>query len=204
MSSYPIKKHRIYIVDFFNIFSDYREIKYKKDNVDFHSVKHTNKEVDTINFFDIFFTRYIEFVRIDKKSKFIFIMKKLNGYEKTLEYIICRHKSFDVRFMIIEDKLDNDILDKNKDDFLCQYVFYTLGKTNDCTLISNDRYRDRQKYVTLFDFDISLMVMKWDRRLQNMQKLPVILPVNRSVSSHLVGQKCQRCSIPKHKLTNIL
>ena len=47
---------KYYIIDFLNIFSDYREIIYKKKNIDFHSVKHNNKEQDTIGFFKLFFS----------------------------------------------------------------------------------------------------------------------------------------------------
>ena len=38
------KNTPVYIIDFLNIFSDFREIKYKKENIDFHSTKHLNKE----------------------------------------------------------------------------------------------------------------------------------------------------------------
>ena len=37
-------KKTIYTCDYLNLFSDFREIKYKKDNIDFHQVKHFNKE----------------------------------------------------------------------------------------------------------------------------------------------------------------
>ena len=46
---------KYYVIDFFNIFSDYREIIYKKRDIDFHSVKHENKEKDTYDFFHLFF-----------------------------------------------------------------------------------------------------------------------------------------------------
>ena len=77
-----------YIIDFLNIFSDYREIVYKKQNIDFHSVKHNNKEKDTYNFFGLFFTKYIQKVNIKKGSIFIFIMKKINNYDEILNNIL--------------------------------------------------------------------------------------------------------------------
>ena len=46
---------KVYIVDFFNIFSDFREIKYKRQNIDFHSIKHDTKNQDTYDFFKLFF-----------------------------------------------------------------------------------------------------------------------------------------------------
>ena len=51
----------IYICDYLNIFSDFREIKYKKLNIDFHTVKHMNKERDTYEFFELFFKKYIKY-----------------------------------------------------------------------------------------------------------------------------------------------
>ena len=148
------QKPLVYIVDFLNIFSDFREIKYKKQNVDFHSVKHSNKEQDTYDFFKLFFSKYIDYVKIDRSSQFYFVMKKLNDYETILDNIMQTHYDFNMKFIIIEDKFNNDILDKNKDDFLCQYFFYVLQKNNDCVLISNDKYRDKRSYIKLFNFDI--------------------------------------------------
>ena len=104
-------KSNVYIVDFLNIFSDFREIKYKKDNIDFHSVKHCNKEQDTYDFFKLFFSKYIDYVQIEKTSKFYFVMKKLNDYENILDNIMKTHSEFNMRFIIIEDKYDNIILD---------------------------------------------------------------------------------------------
>ena len=148
----------VYIVDFLNIFSDFREIKYKKQNVDFHSVKHSNKEQDTYDFFKLFFSKYIDYVNIDKTSQFYFVMKKLNDYETILDNIMRTHYDFNMKFIIIEDKFNNNILDKNKDDFLCQYFFYILQKNNQCVLISNDKYRDKRSYIKLFNFDIFISV----------------------------------------------
>ena len=156
-------KDKIYIIDFFNIFSDFREIKYKKNNIDFHSVKHNNKLRDTEEFFTLFFTKYINYVKIPYGSKFIFIMKKLYEYQPILENILARYKSFDIKLMIIEDKYDDHILDKNKDDFLCQYIFYVMQQKSNCILISNDKYRDRQNYIKLFTFDILIQTMQWNK-----------------------------------------
>ena len=76
----------IYITDYMNTWSDFREIKYKIKNIDFHSVKHINKEIDTIEFFELFFTKYIKLINIDINSNFIFILKKLTNYEHILLY----------------------------------------------------------------------------------------------------------------------
>jgi hypothetical protein len=195
---------KYYIVDYLNIFSDFREIKYKKCNVDFHSVKHNNKEQDTIDFFNLFFSKYIEYVNIDKDSIFIFVMKKLYGYEATLGNIVKQNSSFNIRFMIIEDKYNNGVLDKNKDDFLCQYIFYTLQKNSDCTLISNDKYRDRQKYIKLFTFDMRIQIITWNEKDQKIKIKSERFVVDRSWGDAIVRQTCRRCTIPKHKLDCIL
>ena len=80
-----LKNPTIYIIDFFNIFSDFREIKYKRQNIDFHSVKHVTKNQDTCDFFKLFFTRYIAYTGIKPNSKFYFIMKGLNDYDVVLD-----------------------------------------------------------------------------------------------------------------------
>ena len=154
-----LKNPTIYIIDFFNIFSDFREIKYKRQNIDFHSVKHVTKNQDTCDFFKLFFTRYIAYTGIKPNSKFYFIMKGLNDYDVVLDNIIKTHYNFDIKFVIIPDKFKNKILDKNKDDFLCQYFFYMFQKTNQCMLISNDKYRDAESYIKLFKYVFNIFIV---------------------------------------------
>jgi hypothetical protein len=194
-----------YVCDFLNIFSDFREIKYKKENIDFHCVKHNNKEQDTIDFFDLFFTRYISYVGIPKNSSFVFVMKKLNEYDSILEMILKKHKAFDIKLLIIEDKYEDGTLDKNKDDFLCQYIFNSVQKTyGNCVLISNDKYRDRRLYVDLFVSDMSINVLKWNLIDQKVQSSQIKFVVNKNVTNTIVNQTYKRCTIPKHRLTKIL
>lgn len=197
-------RRRIYIVDFFNIFSDFREIKYKKSNIDFHNVKQRNKQQDTSDFFELFFTKYIQYMNIQRDSRFIFIMKKLNEYESILEDLVRKYHVFDIKLIIIEDKYHNDILDKNKDDFLCQYIFYILQQKYNVDLISNDKYRDRQNYVSLFTFDILTTSISWNNKLCCLEKSTCKLKVNNLICNNLMTQKCKRCSIPKHKLDVIM
>lgn len=197
-------KLKIYIVDFLNIFSDFREIKYKRENVDFHSVKHSNKEKDTYDFFDLFFTKYIDHVGINKTSQFYFVMKKLNDYEKILDNIMKKHHHFNMKFIIIEDKFENEILDKNKDDFLCQYFFYVLGKKNHCTLISNDKYRDKKSYIKLFNFDIFLRVVSYNKKNKSLEKSTLKIQLSNTISNEMITQKYTRCTIPKKDLNCIL
>ena len=197
-------KSNVYIVDFLNIFSDFREIKYKKDNIDFHSVKHCNKEQDTYDFFKLFFSKYIDYVQIKKTSTFYFVMKKLNDYENILDNIMKTHSEFNMKFIIIEDKYDNVILDKNKDDFLCQYFFYILQKTNDCVLISNDKYRDKKNYIKLFNFDISIRVVNYNKKTSSLEKSTLTIKLTDSISDNMIFQKYTRCTIPKRDLNLIL
>lgn len=197
--------HRqIYIVDFFNIFSDFREIKYKKNNIDFHCVKHCNKNKDTQDFFELFFTRYISYVNINKSSHFIFIMKKLNDNDHLLRDIVYKYRNFKITFMILEEKYTNNLLDKNKDDFLCQYIFYTMQKKHNVILISNDKYRDRQAYISLFNFDISIQTIQWSHTTNQIEKSSSKFKLDQNILNPMITQKYTRCSIPKNKLMYIL
>lgn len=194
----------IYIVDFFNIFSDFREIKYKQHNIDFHIMKHANKLKDTADFFKLFFTRYIQHACIQQDSRFIFVMKKLHGYEMILDNVISQYTDFDVKLMIIEEKYEDNIVDKNKDDFLCQYIFCVLQQNNKVVLVSNDKYRDRKTYIQRFDFDISLQTVQWNKTMHALEKSTVKFKVNKNLCRNLLTQKYSRCTIPKHKLGVIL
>lgn len=207
MNISPIKKSMpIYIIDFLNIFSDYREIKYKQDNIDFHSVKHINKEVDTFSFFKLFFTRYINYAKINIGSTFIFILKKISNYEKILIKILESYNTINIRFIVIETKYKNEIMDKNKDDFLCQYLFCFLMQTNDnCIMISNDKYRDLDTYMKKFDNTI-VNVLKLNNGVLDNQSLEININENSVCNLILSQHKKQytRCTIPKNKLQNIL
>ena len=198
------KKSKVYIVDFFNIFSDFREIKYKRYNIDFHVIKHTNKIKDTYDFFELFFTKYIDHVKINKTSQFYFVMKKLTNFEIILNNIIKIYNNFNIKFIIIEDKYSNEILDKNKDDFLCQYFFYILSQNNDCTLISNDKYRDKEQYIKLFNFNISLQVITLNKKTKTIEKSILKIELTKKINDEIILQKYNRCKIPKQKLNNII
>lgn len=202
-----IKKNSpIYIVDFLNIFSDFREIKYKMSNVDFHSVKHINKEMDTLDFFKIFFTKYISYTGIKKDGNFLFVMKKITNYDSILYKILELYKDFNIRFIIIESKYASDILDKNKDDFLCQYIFsYLISNNDNCILISNDKYRDREVYVKEFSNNSSTyirVVKKTDNNL--IESALLNIDIEKLICNKILTQVCKRCTIPKNKLKNIL
>ena len=193
---------KYYIIDFLNIFSDYREIIYKKKNIDFHSVKHNNKEQDTIGFFKLFFTKYIDKVSIDKKSVFIFVLKKINNYDNVLYNVLNLHNTFKIKFILIEDEYENKLIDKNKDDFMCQYIFFLLFKNfKNCILISNDKYRDKKEYIKLFNFNINLKVIN---KGSDVNGSSVSFSINKNIVYLMENNKCIRCTIPKHKLNQII
>ena len=202
-----IKKHSpIYIVDFLNIFSDFREIKYKMSNIDFHSVKHINKEKDTLDFFRIFFTKYIAYSGIKRDGNFLFVMKKITNYDTILYNILELYKDINIRFIVIESKYDSDILDKNKDDFLCQYIFsYLISNNDNCVLISNDKYRDRSVYVKEFSNNNSTLIRVIKKTENNLiESASLNIDIERIICNRILNQICKRCTIPKNKLKNIL
>ena len=193
----------IYVVDYLNLISDFREVKYKEKNIEWKSVKHAYKEEDTNDFFKLFFTKYIDYVNIDKNSRFIFIMKKINSYDDILDSILKKYNMYNMQFVIIQDKYTELIVDKNKDDYLCQYYLYNLRKLSQtkCILISNDKYRDRNKYIEKFDFDINIIMLEYNKYIT---KDPFQLKINIKKSLQIKNQIINRKCIPKHKLKNIM
>lgn len=199
------KTSPIYIIDFLNIFSDFREIKYKMSSIDFHVVKHINKEKDSLDFFKIFFTKYISYTGIKRDGNFIFVMKKITNYDNIIYKILELYKSFNIRFVIIESKYDSYILDKNKDDFLCQYIVsYLLLNNDNCILISNDKYRDKEIYVKEFSNNsfTNIKVIKKDNDL--IESAILNINIEKIICNKILTQICKRCTIPKNKLKNIL
>lgn len=200
------KNSPIYIVDFLNIFSDFREIKYKMSNIDFHSVKHVNKEKDTLDFFKIFFTKYISYTGIKSDGNFLFVMKKITNYDNVLYKVLELYEEFNIRFIIIESKYDLDVLDKNKDDFLCQYIFsYLISSNDNCILISNDKYRDREIYVKEFSNNSSTFIRVVKKTDNNLIESALLnIDIEKILCNKILTQICKRCTIPKNKLRNIL
>lgn len=199
-SQYPI-----YVCDFLNQFSDMREIKYKQLNIDFHSVKHDNKESDTIEFFDVFFGKYIDYVKINKNSSFMFILKKISNYETILCSVLNKFQNINIQFIIIDTKYKDNILDKNKDDFLCQYL-YVYFQNHNSIMISNDKYRDRQTYIKKFQTqNIKTTVTVIQKLNKLIQKKSVIIKTdNIHICNNILTREYKRTVIPKYKLKNIL
>jgi len=198
-------KPKTYIIDWLNIFSDFREIKYAKQHIDFHQIKHQNIESDTFGFFELFFTKYIQYVGIEPSGNFIFVMKKLYNYDRNnmLDKVMQRFSNFKVSFMIIDEQYSNTLIDKNKDDFLCQYLMYTMKSRSDCILISNDRYRDAISYIKLFDFILNITIIRYANSKRSEQKFQIN---PQEVSDGLISQSnyMKRRSIPKRNLNSII
>lgn len=196
------KDTKIYIIDFLNIFSDYREIEYKLKSVNFHDVKNLNKDTDTRNFFKFFFNQYISYAKINVKcSNFIFVLKKLTNYGHILTEILNEYSSrINIKFIIINTRSDMGIIDKNKDDFLCQYIMCALTKKFDnCILISNDRYRDRVNYINEFrnsTMNVSILTVNQEDHLE--------FRINKNICNLMTTKVYSRCSISKHKFKNML
>jgi hypothetical protein len=186
------------------VFSDYREVMYNKKNIDFHAVKHHNVSRDTLRFFDMFFTKYIHHagVTVDETTKFIFIMKKLYNYDDILNKVLKKYNHHNIQFVIIEDRFTNNLLERNKDDFLCQYFFTTMSKENNCFLISNDKYRDKNNYIHLFDNDIVVSITQLNNDV--VQNCAVKCTVKQHVLSTMIDQSIKRRSIPKRQLISII
>ena len=192
----------IYTCDYLNIFSDFREVKYKKDKIDFHTVKYTNKENDTLDFFEIFFTKYIQYAKIDISSTFLFVLKKLSNYESILIKVLSIYRHINIRFIIIETKYEEIILEKNKDDFLCQYIVcFLLQNNKSCILISNDKYRDLKKYNNRFN-DVSYRILCLDNQKGGLFNNVIAIKIRHDILLNTANY--QRCTIPKNKLHNIL
>lgn len=189
----------IYITDYMNAWSDFREIKYKMKNIDFHSVKHDNKEIDTIEFFELFFTKYIKLINIDINSNFIFILKKITNYEVILLKILKKYDNINIRFIIIESKYNELLLDKNKDDFLCQYLFCFLMEYNDnCILISNDKYRDLPTYVQKYN-NINIKILQ-----NNTKSINNFLDLQSDILKRMNNTEYKKSAIPKNQLHKII
>lgn len=190
----------IYVVDFLNLFSDYREIFYKEKNIDFHLLKHKTLEKDTYDFFKMFFTKYINYTSISKESEYIFILKKITNYNDVLYKIVELYKDIKIKFIIIETKFTSNLLDKNKDDFFCQYLFCILLENNkNVMLITNDKYRDSMNYINLFE--------KKCTKLKNITYKKVSftdLEINKFGLSLINNKKYITLGIPKEKLKFVI
>jgi hypothetical protein len=187
-----------YIIDYFNIFSDYREIYYKKHGIDFHSVKHKNLEKDTFCFFDIFFSSYSENIGLDMSRQFVFVVKKLHKYTHILEQILQKYRHLDIKFLLVPDRIQDKVVEKNKDDFVCQYMICLYGK--DSVLISNDKYADTPNYIQSFMTQkmINIQVLVLVNDVVRTQIVPFIISC--VYAKEILEKNFKRCAIPKQKL----
>jgi hypothetical protein len=137
-----------YIIDFLNVFSDYREMLYKKQKLDFHTFKDANLQTDLENYFVFFTEKFIEKLHLKTDAKFIFIIKKIPLIESFLPKLLKTYSNFNFEFLIIYSKLNNQLFDKNKDDVLCKFLYNYIPKS---IVITNDLYSDMKNYIYVFD-----------------------------------------------------
>lgn len=191
--------NEVVIVDFFNIFSDFREIKYQKLNINFHDIKYQTMHNDLYEFFQMFFDKYVTHVGVDMSSTFIFVMKRLYNFDDALKTIVKLYSCIDIHLAVLPDKYFNVLIDKNKDDFLCQYLYITLKpQYSKIHLVSNDKYRDKHNYIRLFNFDLNVVLFN----SHQIKKMEVDI-YHQSVTSMLT-EKIKTTSIPKRQLANLI
>lgn len=186
------------IIDFFNIFSDFREIKYQKLNINFHDIKYQTMRSDLFEFFHMFFDKYVTNVGVDLRSTFIFVMKRLYNFDEALKGIIKLYSCIDIHLVLLPDKYANSVIDKNKDDFLCQYLFVLYkSRTEKIHLISNDKYRDKMSYINLFNFELNVVLFN-SHFIRKMEMDPD------QETRDLIKGNIPTTSIPKWSLASII
>lgn len=193
-----------YIIDYFNIFSDFREVYYKNMNVDFHNVKHENLSADTIRFFKVFFSIYVKKADLDTSRQFVFIIKKLYNYRDILESLIQEYSThFNLRFMIVKDRYKNKQIDKNKDDFICQYMLGLYG--SDAEIVTNDKYSDSKQYIQTFleEKQINVQSVMYMNGYLSIKECPFLI-TEKTISKILLQHKANKKSIPKANLGNLI
>ena len=197
-----IPTKQMYVIDFFNVFSDYRETYYKNLGMNFHNVKYTNLLEDSVNFFNLFFDDYLPIVNINRDSEFIFVMKKIHNYEGLLESIINTYKEINIKFVIITDKYQNVLVEQNKDDFICQYL---LSIYPNSILISNDKYRNRIDYLELYRVlnKINIQVIHNNRVSERITNANTFYIINKNAIDKIHRIKFNRASLPKSKFNTL-
>jgi hypothetical protein len=194
---------KIYIIDFLNVFSDFREMKYKLQNIDFHKTKDANIVNDTRDFFQFFFTKFVPFKSLDTSGNYIFVMKKLKKFEEVFMQMLQVYQDYQIDICIIEDRYQNEKQDKNKDDYLCQYMFSAFTDSKDnmpCTLVSNDQYRDNHTYVNLFKNTIDISLCRWDAKKNTPSVAVRKMQLHKHINERIATVEYNRCSIPKRQL----
>ena len=126
-------------------------------------------------------------------------MKKIGNYDDILNSILSMYSEFRIRFIIIENEYSNYLLNKNKDDFLCQYIFFNLfSNYQNSILISNDKYRDKMNYIELFkDSIVNLKIKSNTNEFINSE---MNLKLKDTILNLMKNKKCNRCNIPKNRL----
>ena len=188
-----------YIIDYFNLLGDFRECYYLKQNIDFHSVKNETLYDDTYKFFELFFTYYIKLTNINPNSQFIFVMKKISKYDIVLSDILQKYRNLQIKFVIVKDRYNNELVEQNKDDYICQYL---LLVHNESILISNDKYKNKLEYTNLFleqrQINIQIMMFSTDLNIFN-----TFYIINHEITNSMNCTDYIRNTLQKNKFNTI-
>lgn len=182
---------RTFVIDFFNVFSDYRETYYNRLGVDFHTVKYKTIIKDTCAFFELFFTEYVKVAGISPQdSEFIFVVKRIYNYDKCLGDIAKKYRHLSIKFILVNDRYKDSLIEQNKDDYLCQYLLAVYAGS---ILISNDKYNNRTQYITTF-MDIQRINVQVIR--ENIDTNTFYI-VNENITRRMLAIRFGRVSVPK-------
>jgi len=133
-------------------------------------------------------------------------MKRLYEYEYILLEVLKIYKNFNIQFVIIKTKYNDELLDKNKDDFLCQYLFISfIQQVVSCQLISNDKYRDRLMYLNNYK-NMEIILYNYNLKSNIISKIMKSYEIDQSIINDMIlkYKHYQRCSIPKNRLHLII
>ena len=189
-----------YVVDYFNVFSDYREVYYKNNSKDFHETKYKTIKQDTESFFDVFFTLYLQKMNIDaNQSNFIFIIKKIYNYEEILASILEKYKYVHIRFVLVYEKYNDKLIEKNKDDFICQYLIAVFNTNT--ILISNDNYKDKLMYTSAFltNSRINIQVLQYQTSTKTITRSSTFLIIDETIINKIISRKITRKNMKKEQ-----
>lgn len=149
----------------------------------------------------MFFDKYITNVGVDLRSTFIFVMKKLYNFDESLKSIVKLYSCIDIHLLLLPDQYVNSVIDKNKDDFVCQYLFVLYkrapNKYDKIHLISNDKYRDKMNYINLFNFQLNVILFN----SHFIHKMEINLDKD---TRDMIKDNIRTTSIPKYQLANMI
>ena len=134
------------IIDFLNVFTTFREQKYKTNNIYWRDVSHINFKTDCVQFFKWFFNFYLKEMKLKKEYKYIFVSKDI-GYRNIFKKII---KDYDTSIWFVKNRL------QDVDDFICNYLYFFYTNIHKpVVVISADKFKDiKLHYNVIITIDV--------------------------------------------------